>query len=407
MISTLPQVDIRCANCQSIGMSVFYALEQVPVHSMLLLSSRKEAVEFPKGDIRLGYCPTCGFIANISFDPGLQNYFTHNYDATQTYSDTFNTFHRNLALRLINLYNLHGKRIIEIGCGQGEFLDLLCGLGQNTGIGFDPAYVEGKWTGSAKDRTTFIKDYYTEENARQYRADFVCCKMTLEHIQEPFRFVNMVSRSVRDQPNTIVFFQIPNAQYVLQEIAFWDIYYEHCSYFSQHSLNYLFQLCGFQVINNSVEYDNQYLMIEAKPAELTDKPIRFQSNELSKLEKDVAGFQLKCPEVINAWRERITELFLSGKKIVIWGGGSKAVAFLTTLKIQNEVEYVIDINPNKHGMYLAGTGQKIVSYEFLRSYKPDIVVVMNPIYVDEIRKILTGIGVSCNLVSVGSTFDEG
>jgi len=107
-------------------MSIFYDLEQVPVHSVLLHSSWQEAIEFPKGDICLGYCSVCGFISNVSFDPGLQNYFTHKYDATQAFSDTFNAFHRNLALRLIDQYDLHDKRIVEIGCGQGEFLDLLC-----------------------------------------------------------------------------------------------------------------------------------------------------------------------------------------------------------------------------------------------------------------------------------------
>lgn len=63
MNSILPQrVDLVCANCTSTGMSIFYDLEQVPVHSVLLHSSRQEAIEFPKGDICLGYCPVCGFI---------------------------------------------------------------------------------------------------------------------------------------------------------------------------------------------------------------------------------------------------------------------------------------------------------------------------------------------------------
>ncbi len=308
-------------------MLVFYELEQVPVHSVLLHSSRQEAVEFPKGDVSLGYCPVCGFVSNFAFDPSLQNYLTENYDATQAFSGTFNAFHRNLALRLIEQYDLHHKHIIEIGCGQGEFLDLLCDLGGNTGVGFDPAYVEGKWIGPAKDRTTFIKDYYTDENAAQYQADFVCCKMTLEHIHEPFQFVSMVARTLRNHPNTVVFFQIPNAQYVLEEIAFWDVYYEHCSYFSQHSLNYLFQLCGFQVIRTSLEYDNQYLMIEARPADSANKSVESRPHELSKLENDIVTFQAKCPDTIRAWKDRITQLSSAGKKIVLWGGGSKAVAF--------------------------------------------------------------------------------
>jgi hypothetical protein len=231
--------------------------------------------------------------------------------------------------------------------------------------------------------------------------------MTLEHIHEPYKFVKMVSCSVRNQPDTIVFFQVPNVQYVLQDIAFWDIYYEHCSYFSQYSLNYLFQLCGFQVIKNSLEYDGQYLMIEARPTEFSDKPVRPQSGDLSKFEKDVISFHSKHPDMINRWRDGINKLSTKEKKIAIWGGSSKTVAFLTTLKIEDEIEYVVDINPNKHGTYLAGTGQQIVPYEFLKSYKPDTIIVMNPVYMNEIKKTLSGISVSCNLVSINSTLDEG
>jgi FlaA1/EpsC-like NDP-sugar epimerase len=127
---------------------------------------------------------------------------------------------------------------------------------------------------------------------------------------------------------------------------------------------------------------------------------------LDKLENDISDFQLRCAHALQAWRDRIAQLFLSRKKIVIWGGGSKAVAFLTTIKMQDEIEYVVDINPNKQGTFLAGTGQRVVSPEFLISYKPDLIIVMNPMYMDEIRKTFVGIGVTCNLLSVNSMLDN-
>ncbi len=54
-------------------------------------------------------------------------------------------------------------------------------------------------------------------------------------------------------------------------------------------------------------------------------------------------------------------------------------------------------------MYSAGTGQKIMGHEFLKSYQPDLVIVMNPIYMDEIRKMLDGINVSCDLLPVSES----
>ena len=377
-----------CPNCRSLGLVSFYESNRVPVHSVLLHRSRAEAIEYPRGDISLGFCKVCGFITNVEFDPGLQNYLTHNYEATQAFSDTFNSFHQNLALRLISQYKLHGKKIIEIGCGQGEFLDLLCNLGENHGIGFDPAYRDGQARNPENGRVVIVKDYYSEKYASQYHADFICCKMTLEHIHDPYKLVSLLSSSTRNLPDTIIFFQVPNAQLILRDLAFWDIYYEHCSYFSLGSLSYLFQSCGFEVMNTSIEYDDQYLTIEARPRKTQGGYTPKNEDYLPVLEQDLSFFQANYQETISTWRQRILKLSKSGKKVVLWGGGSKAVAFLHTLQLHKEIEFVIDINPNKNGTFIAGTGQKIVSPAHLNLYKPDMVIVMNPVYKAEVQRIL-------------------
>ncbi len=387
-----------CPNCGAGGISVFYELNNVPVHSVLLLLTREEALNYPKGDIVLGFCHTCGFIANIAFNPGLHEYSSR-YEATQGFSSTFNTFHRNLASRLIDRYDLHCKDIIEIGCGQGEFLTLLCELGDNRGIGFDPACVSERSKGKTNDQVTFIKDFYSEKYAN-YRADFVCCKMTLEHIQQTADFVSTVRRSIGDKSDTIAFFQVPNVRRILREIAFWDVYYEHCSYFSLGSLAHLFRNCGFDVIDLWKDYDEQYLMIAVGVGNGQGGSILTQEDDLEDLSRDVTYFAGNFPYKLEAWQRNLEEIRQNGRRAVIWGAGSKGVAFLTTLKIKDEIEYAVDINPNKHGAYMAGTGQKIVAPEFLQQYRPDVVIVMNPIYCNEIQRDLNQMKVIAKLMSV-------
>lgn len=387
-----------CPGCDAAEMSVFYDLKQVPVHSVLLLPSREEALSYPKGDIALGFCRVCGFISNVAFDPDMHEY-SSNYEATQGFSSTFNIFHRRLAMRLIERYDLHGKQIIEIGCGQGEFLSLLCELGGNYGVGFDPAYVSERDHRKALDRVTFIKDFYSEKYAN-YQGDFVCCKMTLEHIQLVADFVSTVRRSIGDRSGVIVFFQVPDVTRILRELAFWDIYYEHCSYFSLGSLARLFRRCGFDVVDLVKDYDDQYLMIEARPGNGEVELLLGQEDDLEALKRDVAYFGRNYRKKLRAWRRDLQEIRQRGQRVVIWGGGSKGVAFLTTLKTQDEIEYVVDINPHKQGTYMAGTGQKIVAPGFLRTYKPDVVVVMNPIYSDEIQRSLNVMGITAELVTV-------
>ncbi len=81
--------------------------------------------------------------------------------------------------------------------------------------------------------------------------------------------------------------------------------------------------------------------------------------------------------------------FAKGHKTALWGSSSKSVGFLTALDIKEEIQYVVDINPNRQGTFMAGTGQEIVSPDFLQEYKPDSVIVMNPVYYNEIKHSLS------------------
>lgn len=384
-------VDHICPSSGTKGMLAFYQIENVPTNSVLLLNSQTEAINLPQGKITLAISPVSGFITNIDFDARLAEYSTR-YEATQGFSPTFNTFHKKLAEDLIARYDLHQKQIIEIGCDKGDFITMLCELGDNHGIGFDPAYVPGRHPSPKADQITFINDFYSEKYA-DYKADFICCKMTLEHIPNTAEFMSTVRQSIGDRLNTTVFFQVPNASYVLQDIAFWDVYYEHCSYFTKSSLSHLFQTVGFEIMNIWTGYDDQYLMIDARPALTTVKEPSTPIDNIDEMMTIAANFAENAPRKIAGWRDYLKNAAGKRQNVVIWGGGSKAVAFLTTLGLGPEtVKYVVDINPNKTGTYIAGTGQEIVAPQFLSEYLPDVVVIMNPIYRLEISRDLAAMG---------------
>ncbi len=387
-----------CPACGSTDLSIFYEVTGVPVHSVLLLFDREEALNYTTGDIRLAFCPTCGFISNIAFDPTLHEY-SDRYEETQGFSPTFSAFHRNLAQHLIDRYDLHGKDILEIGCGKGEFLTLLCELGGNRGVGIDPAYVPGRLQSEASEQIIFVQDFYSEQYAH-LQADFVVCKMTLEHIPDVAAFVSMVRRAIGDQTDTTVFFQIPEIRRILRDLEFVDVYYEHCSYFSAGSLARLFRRCGFDVLDLWTDYDDQYLMIEARPGDGEGTDLLPQADDLAALAADVAYFAESVRSELEKWSEIIQRVRDNNQRAVLWGGGSKAVAFLTTLGIRDEIQYAVDINPHKHGAYLAGTGQEVVAPAFLRDYRPDLVIIMNPVYVDEITANLAAMGLQPEIVSV-------
>ncbi len=396
--TTKALAEYICPNCSHKGLLLFYEVNKVPVHSCLMMPTKQEALDFPCGDVVLGFCDRCGFITNVEFDPKWSAY-APNYEDQQSFSPTFNKFALDLANSLIEKYDLHDKDIVEIGCSKGDFLMLLCELGNNRGTGIDPSAVVGRVKSKAADRVTFIQDYYSEKYA-QYVGDFICCRHTLEHIYPTAEFISTVRRSLGDRLNTAVVFEIPDTVRVLKDLAFEDIYYEHCSYFTPGSLARLFRSCGFEVTDLYRAYGEQYLLIEARPAANPSNKVHPLEESLEELTQDVKHFASQIGKKLEHWKQSLEQIQAQGKRCVVWGSGSKCVAFLTTLDTADKIEYVVDINPHRHGKFIPGVGKQIMPPEFLKEYKPDRVIVMNPIYCGEIQQMLTQMGVTTEVISL-------
>jgi SAM-dependent methyltransferase len=361
-----------------------------------MLPTQQAAVDFPKGDIDLGFCPQCGFITNLAYDPELAAY-APNYEDQQSFSPTFNQFALDLANHLIEKYDLRHKQIVEIGCSKGDFLLLLCELGHNYGVGIDPSAVPGRVQSAAADRVRFFAEYYSEHHS-EYVGDLICCRHTLEHIYGVADLLKTVRKSIGARLDTAVFFEIPDTVRILKELAFEDIYYEHCSYFTPGSLARLFRSCGFEVTDLYRAYADQYLLIEARPVSSPVSSVHAQEETLEQLTHDVQHFVNHIQTYLSRWQQHLDELKRKEKRVVIWGSGSKCVSFLTTLGATNQVEYIVDINPHRHGRFIPGLGKEIRSPEFLKAYQPDQVIVMNPIYCHEIQHMLNQMNVITEVV---------
>jgi len=370
----------------------------VPVNSCLLFGDRERAERLESGDIDLAHCPNCSFIFNAAWKPE-RTVYSDLYEETQGFSPTFKAFHLELAERLIRQYDIVGKDIVEIGCGKGEFLSLLCELGGNRGIGYDPSFIPAR-RNAASANVTFKQELFSE-TTKQSAAALVCCKMTLEHIFETQRFVRALRTIASPERGTIVFFQVPDVRRILADGAFWDVYYEHCAYFSPTSLIHLFSNAGFEILDVSTGFDDQYLTIEARPStrEAATPPATCPQ-EADRLARSVAGFAAAATRGAGYWASKVQANV--GGRTVLWGSGSKAVAFLSAVGLGQEIEYLVDINPYRHGKFVPGSGKQIVGPEFLRDYQPNLVIAMNPIYRAEIARDLARVGcAAAELCAVG------
>ncbi|QDT63864.1 methyltransferase domain-containing protein [Calycomorphotria hydatis] len=389
----------ECPSCgMQVKVSIFYEQDRLPIHSCLMVDTLKEALEFPTGQLKLAFCPSCGFIWNTAFDATLMRYSAA-YEETQAYSAHFRQFQTDLVTRWIERYDLHNKHVLEIGCGKGDFLVELCQRGANTGTGIDPSYRPDRHDLEKAKPIRFIRELYAPEHTHE-PYDFITCRHTLEHIHEPLKFMQLCRQQATSDEKVIFAFELPAVERVLSEQAFWDIYYEHCSYFSLGSLARLFRANRLKILELYPDYDDQYLLIEAHQAETDNVAPHPTEESVAELSAEVTSFQHKIEQRLAWWDEFVRSRFTQGKRIAIWGSGSKAVAFLSRMNFTNEISCVVDINPHKHGKFLAAVGQEIVPPARLQEVCPDTVIAMNPVYSDEIASDLNKLGINAELVAL-------
>lgn len=375
--------------------SVFLDVREVPAHCNILWKKREDALNVPLGDLRLGFCFSCGHVFNTAFEPEAIRY-SQEYENSLHFSPFFQDYARELAIKLIDRHDLYEKDIIEIGCGKGDFLLLLSELGGNRGVGFDSSYVEDRLDCS-NNKVTFIRDLYSEQYS-DYKGDLILSRQVLEHVEDPRAFVEQLRAAIGPRRRTVVFFEVPNFQHTIKDLAIWDIIYEHYSYFTQLSIKRLFS-SGFRVERVEEGFDGQFLCLEAISAESTRRKFRLPDEELDLLKHDIASFSRRYTERIREWNAELESMAARGQKAIVWGSGSKGVSFLNMFKLAHQITHAVDINPYKQGNYVPGTGHEIVGPEDLRTIRPDLIIVMNPIYIGEIWEMVKEMGLKCRILT--------
>ena len=382
----------RCLICDGASLEPLISISDIPTLCNRLCASEAEAANAPRGDIGLVYCLDCGHVANAAFDQAQVSY-DGRFENTLTFSPRYRQYAVATADRLVNRYGLNDKRIVEIGCGSGDFLRLLCGPG-NPGKGYDPSQPTSR-SAARHGSIEIIGRNFEVEDARD--ADFVCCRHVLEHLPQPMDLLRQLNKSMAIRADAVVFFEVPNCLFTLERLGIWDIIHEHVSYFTPSSLVRAFHGAGFTVCCAEPAFDDQYLWLEARgggqlpPSGLPNRPP----------DALYGSFRTRFAEKVAQWSRRIDELRSDHRQIVIWGAGAKGVMFLNLLRVSagSGIDWVVDINPRKQGHFVPLMGQRIVDPDYLLRNPPDLVVVMNPEYEREVRRMIDHLGIRGEVVS--------
>ncbi|MDH3499488.1 MAG: class I SAM-dependent methyltransferase [Acidimicrobiia bacterium] len=376
-------------SCWSCGRATtpFYELKGVPTGSCVLLDTRAAAAGYQTGELALSHCRACGLVQNDAFDESLVDYGS-GYEASQAFSPTFIAFAERLADGLIERYGLRGATVFEPGCGDGDFLALMVDRTDGTGLGFDPAHVPGRVPPDLAGRVEIRPERFTPHSSVQ--ADLIVCRHTLEHINDLASFMTATAETARRTQGAVVMFEVPEARRIFETGAFWDVYYEHATYFSPVSVENLFRRHGLSPRRIELEFDDQYIIVEAQVGGEGQVDVRSDP----RIEAAVSTFSYRAARQIEHWRDVIA----SARRPVVWGASSKAVGFMAAVE---GVTHAVDINPHKQGSFLAGSAVPVVGPDDLLAIAPDLVVVMNPIYAVEISERLAGRSLSPEVAALG------
>lgn len=382
----------QCPVCESHRLSSFLRRSQVPVHQNLVVTSQEAARSMARGELDLVACEDCGFVFNRAFDLSLLAYGA-DYDNTQSCSAYFDAYLDGLVKDMVERQGVRNSIIVEVGCGKGQFLSKLVGYpgANNRGFGFDPSYV-GPDT-ELDGRLVFRRCYY-DDTCTDVAADVVVCRHVIEHVPEPMALLRSVRAALGHSPNARVFFETPCVEWILRNRVVWDFFYEHCSLFSASSLSAAFERSGFSVERVEHIFGGQYLWLEARVSDAA-LPILRCSTETVALARNYGADEKTLRK---KWLDKLVELKARGK-VALWGAGAKGATFANLVDPDCVlIDCVVDLNPNKQGRYIPGTGHPIVAPSDLHRRGVMNAVLMNPNYREENLQLLAEAGIELNLI---------
>jgi SAM-dependent methyltransferase len=386
-----------CPVCSSGDTQTFLELTDMPAQDGVVHATKQAALDAPAGDISLAICRRCHFIGNLAYDPDKIQFTEYSY--SKYHSAMYRNHVDEVVGMLVDNFELRHKMLIDIGCGEGYFLDKLSIAADSRGVGIDPSLTVTDEVPIGNERLKLIKDFYTDKYSH-YKGDLVSCRHVIDELAAPRDFLQSLKGALRPGEQAIVYLELPNARRTFEQRLIWNIGYAKRSWFTATSLGALLRICGLSVVKTEMLFGGEYLGITGRRAQDEDVSDPYPEEPADEMIALLDEFSNHFNNEVDRWRKKIAILKKRGEQIVIWGAGMRGINFLNQFGDASVFPKIVDINKNRQGSYLSGSGFFIDSPEILRALQPKRILLSNPAYECEIRSQLENMGVASELESL-------
>lgn len=374
-----------CPGCGALADAPLLRLPAEPVVLNYRYYNPHASLNSVRAPLELAECRSCGLIYNAVFQPALVLYDEH-YENSQAHSPRFNAHLVSIISTLTEQGVTPSTRILEIGCGKGDFLKTMHETMGCEGVGYDTSYEGPEMLFGNKIQ--FHKRYYTlSEEAGKF--DLIICRHVVEHVPQIGNFIQFLAHVSSKFNGALVVVETPAFEWIADNKAFWDIFYEHCNYFTTLSLRSLFENNQIDVCFHGLVFDGQYQLLGGRSG-----PGGGTGASAPVFKPTLAEFEANYRRKLHALADKIDRM-TQGKNWGIWGAGAKGITLANRLPCPPS--FLIDSNIKKQGCYVPGTNIPILSPGDARLDEASMILIANSAYRPEISSILEELGRSVRL----------
>ena len=305
-------------------------------------------------------CMGCGL---VQFDCEPVDYYRDVIRAGG-FSKTMVELRRYQYKHLIDSYHLEGKKFIEVGCGQGEFLKVLSEFPVEVhGIEHDPHLVE-----LARAQGLDVTEGFTETEDTRFAGglyDVFLSFNFLEHQPDPGTMLQAIYRNLEDDAMGLI--TVPSFEYIMDPNSYYELIRDHLAYYTFETLTPLLERNGFLVEECEViNRDTLSVIVKKRPQMDTENLLECYVN----LKREMESYM----KYLDAW----------DKKVAVWGASHQGFTLAATTKLGERARYIIDSAPFKQGKFAPASHLPIVGPDHFHEHPVDAIIITAPGYTDEI-----------------------